>query len=99
LILRTDLRGVWAGAAVMALTLLTVVLAWSQWDAWIAAEVEARAALRGRPLREGELEMARAFVRVLLVAAPLAILAGVGLTWKRFEGGPAARVVVPQTAR
>jgi len=99
LILRTDLRGVWAGAAVMALTLLTVVLAWSQWDAWIAAEVEARAVLRGRPLREGELAFAQAFVRVLLVAAPVAILAGVGLTWKRFEGGTAARVAVPQTAR
>jgi hypothetical protein len=99
LILRTDLRGVWVGAAVTALTLLTVVLAWTQWDAWIAAEVEARAVLRGRPLREGELAFAQAFVRVLLVAAPLAILAGIGLTWKRFGGRPAARAVVPQTAR
>jgi hypothetical protein len=99
LILRTDLRGVWAGAGVMALTLLTVALAWSQWDAWVAAEVEARAVLRGRPLREGELAFAQAFLRVLLVGAPLAILAGVGLTWKRFEGGRRARAVVPQTAR
>lgn len=99
MILRTDLRGVWAGAAVMALTLLTVVLAWSQWDGWIAAEAEARAVLRGRPLREGELAFAQAFVRVLLVAAPLAILGGIGMTWKRFGGGPVTKSVLPQTAR
>jgi hypothetical protein len=98
-ILRTEMSGVWVGGAVMVVSLLAVALGWGAWDGWVVAELEARAAAGARSVGTEGIAAAQAFVRGALVAIPVLVLAGLGLSWKRFAGPVASVTPVPQATR
>lgn len=86
LILRTDVRGVWVGAAFVGVSLLAIMLSDSElMDAWIRAEMVERRAAQGRPIRGEDLESLRSISRPLLLGIPLAYAAGLGLSFRRLS--------------
>jgi hypothetical protein len=98
-ILRTEMSGVWIGGGVMGVMILAVLLGWGEWDAWVVAELEARAAAGARSLGTDGVGAAQAFVRGALIVIPLLLLTGLGLAWKRFSGPVVSGVPAPQTTR
>lgn len=87
LVLRLDPRGVWVGGAVALLLLLSGLVGWGAWGSFVDTALADRTAAAGRPVGEGLLGgLARDVTPFLIVGVPLAILVGLGLTWKRFAG-------------
>lgn len=86
LILRNDLRGVWIGSGVTALSFLSMWLArGTAMASWMAAEVALRAELQGRPVMPGEAETAATFVAVFALGFPLVFGVGLYFCWKRLR--------------
>jgi hypothetical protein len=89
LVLRLDPRGVWVGGAVALLLLLSGLVGWGAWGSFVDAAIADRATAAGRPVGEGLLGgLAQGVTPFLIVGVPIALLVGLGLTWKRFAGGP-----------
>jgi hypothetical protein len=100
-ILRTDLRGVWLAGGAMVLTLLAMTLAWSDWPAWIQAQLGNGAAPQGRTAPTGEVPALATVLRVFMVVVPVAFLVGLAFTWMRLTGWrpPSAKPAPAQPAR
>ena len=83
----------------MGVMLIAILLGWYEWDHWVAAELQARAASGRRSLGAEGLAAAQAFVRVFLVAFPLLLSTGLAFTWRHFAGPLSRGTPVPHATR
>jgi hypothetical protein len=95
LVLRLDVRGLWLGAGLAAVLLLSGLAGWGDWGGFVEAAFAERSVYVGRPVGDGLLGgLARTLVPLLMVAVPAALAVGAWETWRRFEGRVAGAVTV-----
>jgi hypothetical protein len=98
LVLRLDLRGVWAAGGLALVLLLSGVVGWRAWGGFVDTAIAARSEAVGRAVGDGPVgALVSAVVPFLLVGVPIALLAGVYEGWRRLgrpalPGRTAARV-------
>jgi hypothetical protein len=90
LILRLDLRGVWAGGALATAVLIAAAVAWSEWPAFVDAARANLSASEGRPVGEGLVGLVGDLLPLFVVLVPAALGAGLYACWRRLGKAPVA---------
>lgn len=99
LVLRTDVRGVWIGAAFVGISLLSVVLGdWALWQSWAESDFIGRRTAQGRPVSEDDLRRFVSMLRPLMFGMILLYAGGLALCWNRFRSRPSKEPVSVEVA-
>jgi hypothetical protein len=86
LILRTDMRGVWLGAAFVVISLLSFLPGDQDlWRTWAESDFTNRRAAQGRPASQEDIQSFVAMLRPLMFGVLLFLTGGLALCWSRFR--------------